>query len=171
MARSTPRVAALCALLLAALAAGVGAVSPGEYDPDAQECAMLRRINDYRRRHGKDPLVLSRRLGAAADHHSEHMARKGYFGHDLKGGPSWSKNIRRHGYRGRPIGENIAAGYESAGRTFDQWRHSAGHRRNMLAGGFEAIGVGRAFDRGSRYGWYWTTTFGGGADRGDAARC
>ena len=155
--------------------AGPGGASPGplvsanRYNPDKEECRFLDEINDFRRRRGEEELTLSPTLGAAAEHHSEDMARKDYFDHDLKGGPSWSKNIRQHGYRGNPIGENIAAGNADASDTFKQWEKSAGHRRNMLDGDFEAIGIGRAFDRRSEYGWYWTTTFGGEVD--DEVKC
>ena len=180
----TTRVGVRHALLLAALLAAsafagltgprgadlTGAISANDYNPDGEECAMLRRINGYRRDQRKDPLVLSEKLGAAAKHHSEDMAREDYFSHTVKGeGISWKRNIRRHGYDGSPIGENIAAGSSQAADTFDQWRRSDGHRRNMLNGDFEAIGIGRAYDRDSKYGWYWTTTFGGKADAED--RC
>ena len=43
---------------------------------------------------------------------------------------------------------------------FDQWRNSSGHNKNMLNLNVRAIGIGRASKSASRYGWYWTTTFG-----------
>ena len=124
---------------------------------------MLREINRFRPGTRND-LKLSRDLGAAAVHHSQEMAEKNFFKHNLKDGVSWQENIKRHGYRGSPIGENIAAGYESASKTFTQWKNSPGHRDNMLNTKFKVIGIGRAFDRSSKYGWYWTTTFGGHVD-------
>ena len=39
----------------------------------------------------------------------------------------------------------------------------------MLDKSFKVIGIGRAFDKSSRYDWYWTTTFGGDVD--DTVRC
>ncbi len=150
--------------------ATVGAESAAGYNPDQQECAMLDDINGFRKQHGKKPLVLLETLGAAAEHHSVDMAQKNYFSHNLKGGPSWSDNIRQHNYKGSPIGENIAAGYATAAPTFDQWENSAGHRQNMLDNRFKAIGIGRASNQSSTYDWYWTTTFGGEVT-GRAARC
>ncbi len=163
----------LAGLLFAPVTALVGTVSaesPGGYNPDQQECAVLKDINDFRRRHNKKPLVLLETLGAAAEHHSVDMAQKNYFSHNLKGGPTWSGNIRQHNYKESPIGENIAAGNATAAPTFKQWEQSSGHRRNMLDANFEAIGIGRAYKQSSTYDWYWTTTFGGEVT-GKEARC
>jgi uncharacterized protein YkwD len=151
------------------LSAPVATEATSGYNPDAQECSMLRQINSFRRGSNAGELKLSRDLGAAAVHHSQDMAEKNYFDHNLKGGVSWKENIKRHGYRGSPIGENIAAGHESASKTFTQWKNSSGHRRNMLDKSFKVIGIGRAFDKSSLYDWYWTTTFGGDVD--DTVRC
>lgn len=150
--------------------ANVGAESAGGYNPDQEECRFLRIINNFRHQHGKRQLVLLETLGAAAEHHSVDMAQKNYFSHDLKGGPTWSDNIRRHDYKESPIGENIAAGMASARVALNKWENSPGHRENMLDNRFEAIGIGRAYKQTSKYDWYWTTTF-GGEDTGKVARC
>ena len=42
----------------------------------------------------------------------------------------------------------------------DAWKNSPGHNQNMLDGSWTEIGIGRAYNSGSTYGWYWTTTFG-----------
>lgn len=128
---------------------------------DREECRVLGKINAYRKKKGRDPLDLARDLNEAADHHSGDMARHNYFSHTLHGGISWEKNIRSYGYDASPVGENIFAGSSRAGRAFKEWKHSRGHREAMLERSYQAIGVGRAYDRGSKYGWYWTTTFGG----------
>lgn len=151
----------------------VAAESAGQYNPDDEECRFLRIINDFRRRHGQDELVLLETLGAAAIHHSDDMADHDYFSHTLKGERiSWSANIKKHNYRGSPTGENIAAGtnMDSAGVAFNAWEDSSGHRKNMLDPDFEAIGIGRAYKQSAEYDWYWTTTFGGDVD-GKEANC
>ena len=135
------------------------------YQPDSVECAVLKKINAFRKKAGAPSLRLSQPLGDAARHHSEDMAERNYFSHDLKGGTTWEENIRDFGYSGDPVGENIAAGQESAAEVFDAWRTSKGHRKNMLDGDFRAIGIARAYDRNAKYGWYWTTTFGGDVER------
>jgi uncharacterized protein YkwD len=96
------------------------------------------------------------------------MATRNYFGHTEPpsepggGTTSFSQNITDFGYTGSGRGENIAAGYASAQATFNQWERSEPHRRNMLGEDvdFQAMGIGRAYDADSDYGWYWTNTFG-----------
>ena len=139
--------------------------SASGYCADSQEAKFLSLINSYRRNNGLASLKLSRTLGAAAEHHSIDMARNNRFSHTLRNGTSWSQNILDHGYSvSGTMAENIAAGNSSAQATFDQWRASSGHNRNMLNPNFRAIGIGRASKSTSRYGWYWTTTFGGKFD-------
>lgn len=145
----------------------VASTSASNYCADSQEAKFLALINAYRKANGLGSLKLSRTLGAAADHHSVDMARNNYFSHTLLNGSSWSQNIRDHGYSASgTMAENIAAGNSSAQATFDQWRRSSGHNRNMLSPNFQAIGIGRSRNSNSRYGWYWTTTFGGKFDSG-----
>ncbi|MCA9878829.1 MAG: CAP domain-containing protein [Thermomicrobiales bacterium] len=133
----------------------------GGYSPDAEERAFLDLINDYRRKHGASALTLNDNLGAAADYHSRDMAKKNYFKHTLKNGDSAEQNIRRFGYTSYvAVGENIAAGYESARDVMKAWQSSPEHDRNMRSNRFTEIGIGRAHKKSSKYGWYWTTTFG-----------
>jgi hypothetical protein len=137
------------------------AVSNGTYSPDDQERAFLEMINAYRGQIGAGALVLQDQLGEAAKFHSEDMAQKNYFSHDLPNGNSAEKNIETFGYTNwRFVGENIAAGFEGANAAMDAWKSSPEHDRNMRNANFTEIGIGRAFNGSSRYGWYWTTTFG-----------
>lgn len=145
-------------------AAPVAAITAGAYCPDAEERAFLALINDFRQRQGVGPLRLSRSLGAAAEHHSRDMAQRNYFSHQTRGGAGPDDRAVGHGYPSRYVAENIAAGYATARAVFAQWEASAGHRQNMLDGSFAAIGIGRARAKNARYGWYWTTDFGGAAD-------
>ncbi|HLL49125.1 MAG TPA: CAP domain-containing protein, partial [Thermomicrobiales bacterium] len=127
----------------------------GGYAADGEERAFLNLINDYRSRNGLAGLALQDQLGAAADHHSQDMAQKNYFAHcELE-------SVKNFGYTNWLfIGENIYAGSESASSAMDAWKNSAGHNKNMLDGKFTEIGIGRAYNQNSKYGWYWTTTFG-----------
>jgi uncharacterized protein YkwD len=128
----------------------------GGYNPDSEERKFLDLINDYRRRNGAGNLALQNNLGAAADAHSRDMAKKNYFRHSKTG-----KLVEQHGYKNwRAIGENIAAGQETAQQVFDDWRRSNAHDKNMRSKDFTDIGIGRAHSKNSKYGWYWTTTFG-----------
>jgi uncharacterized protein YkwD len=133
---------------------------------DAEEAEFLRLINEYRAQNGVQQLAVSDTLSRAAAWKSQHMGEEGYFAHDdTPIGRSWIDRIRDCGYSYNTwIGENIAAGNESAALTFEQWRTSPGHNANMLNANYNAIGIGRDFTDGSTYGWYWSTEFGGYAD-------
>lgn len=131
---------------------------------DAEEARFVELINAHRAEQGLAPLAASATLSAAADVHSADMAATGYFDHTMADGTTVEQNLRNNGYDDGTYGENIAGGVETAGEAFDTWRNSATHNQNMLRGAFGAIGVGRAYDESSPYGWYWTTTFGGEFD-------
>jgi uncharacterized protein YkwD len=109
-------------------------------------------------------LSLSPTLSAAAKAHSQDMAARNYFDHVGLDGSTFSQRIVAAGYTGNPTAENIFAGGESAAGAFESWVNSPLHNANMLSPNSLAIGVGRAFDAGSDWGWYWTTTFGDTAD-------
>jgi len=133
----------------------------GGYSPDAEERAFLELINDYRRSKSAGALTLNNTLGAAADYHSRDMAKNNYFKHTLKNGDTAEQNIRRFGYTSYvAVGENIAAGFETANDAIQAWKSSPEHDRNMRSDRYTEIGIGRAHGKGSKYGWYWTTTFG-----------
>ena len=133
----------------------------GGSSPEGEERAFLDLINNYRRQNGAGNLSLQNQLDAAADNHSQDMAKKNYFSHTLSNGDSAEKNIERFGYTNWSfVGENIAAGQETAKAVMDAWKSSPEHDRNMLNKNFTEIGIGLAYDQSSKYGWYWTTTFG-----------
>jgi uncharacterized protein YkwD len=146
--------------------ATVAEISASQYTPDDRECAMLAKINAYRKSKGKSALKLSRTLGAAAEHHSKEMATKNYASHTLLGGVSWSQNMTNHGYPTNTYrGENIAAGNSAVADTLAQWKNSPGHNETMLSSDYKAIGIGFASNSKSDYRWYWTATFGSSTDR------
>lgn len=142
---------------------GSGGGGGGSYSPDGEERAFLDLINNYRNEKGVGALSLQDNLGAAAEFHSQDMAQKNYFDHRLSNGDSPEQNMERFGYTNwTHTGENIAAGtnYDSARVVLKAWQDSPEHNKNMLNGAFKEIGIGRAFDANSKYGWYWTTDFG-----------
>lgn len=149
--------------------AAAAAFQNAGYCADAEEQAFLDLLNAYRAQNGLAPVRLSPTLTAAAESHSAEMANNGYFDHTMLGGVSVGENLENHGYPDATYGENIAAGQGSADGVFSQWRNSAGHNANMLSANFDAVGVARAYDPNSGYGWYWTTIYGGTAD--DPAAC
>jgi uncharacterized protein YkwD len=106
-------------------------------------------------------LTLSTPLNNASVYHSQFMADHDCFEHVCPGEADVRTRIEQAGYTGwTSYGENIAAGYETPEAAFEGWRNSPGHNRNMLTCQFEEIGVGRVYDPGDQYLWYWTTDFG-----------
>ena len=160
---ATPLRVLLLALVVAAgaglpaLAApgAAGATAATGYAPDREECRLLGLINGARGKRGA--LRLSAALGAAAEHHSREMARRGRLYHsDLR------RNARGHGYGGASLAENVGYGAAAASAMLRAWQGSPGHRRNLLDGDYTAVGIARAQGDGA---WYWTTVFGDAADR------
>ena len=151
------------------------ATNARNYDPNRQECVALKRMNDFRRSRGKSQLVLSKKLGAAAEHHSRDMAKYNYVSHYLQGeNINWDKNVRNHNYDGTLIGENLAAGdgvYAKGAEIARQWRRSADHRKIMVNGRFKAVGISRVRAKNANYDWYWTANFGSSVSKNDTIRC
>ena len=128
---------------------------------------LLGLINEYRQSNGVPPLKLSYALTLAATHHSEDMAANNYFSHtSLDGRTPWNR-MREAGYTyNTALGENIAAGSETARLLFEQWKSNKSHNFTMLSKDFKVLGIGSAYNPNSAYGWYWTTNYGGFDDSG-----
>jgi uncharacterized protein YkwD/uncharacterized protein YraI len=140
------------------------AVSSADACVDNEEVGFLGLINDYRAASGLRLLSLSSSLSSAAAYHSVDMAANGYLAHTLIDGTTVPQNMANFGYEGGTHGENIAAGTQTATEAMQTWQGSFEHNANMLNGSFGAIGIGRAYDPNSQYGWYWTTIFGDVSD-------
>jgi len=132
---------------------------------DGEELAFLQLINDYRSRHGVEPLHASPALRRAAAWMATDMAGHGYFGHADSLGRRVAGRALDCGYAS-PAGENMAAGDETAtgGHVFDLFVGSGVHRENMLDPRYRVIGIARAGGPSSGTGWYWVTDFGTGDD-------
>jgi len=128
---------------------------------DSEEQVMLKLINDYRAQNGLTSLRASVALTRSADWMSADMATKNYFNHTDSQGRDPFVRMTAFGYNYSGYrGENIAAGYSDAARTFNLWRNSPGHNAAMLNVNFNVIGISRASSASSTYKWYWTTDFG-----------
>ncbi|MEA2194569.1 MAG: hypothetical protein QOG42_1003 [Solirubrobacteraceae bacterium] len=164
-----PRLKPALALALLALAVGSpAAASAATGDPvlDTEEKAFCTKINQYRAQNGRAALRVSVSLTNAAKWMSNDLATKNYFSHTDSLGRAFGTRLGVFGYAFSTYkGENIAAGSSTAASTFEQWRTSSAHNANMLNASYTVIGIGRAYSAASTYKWYWTTDFGGYADR------
>lgn len=160
---------ALVILALGALARCGGGADGGAFavselrNPDAEEAAFVRLLNNYRASQGLAPVTATPLLNQVAYDHSLAMGTQRFFSHN---DPSGGTPFTRMSAAGYPNGvaENIAAGNATAAATFEQWRTSPGHNTNMLSARARAIGIGRAYVANSQYRYYWTNVFGSVVD-------
>jgi uncharacterized protein YkwD len=106
------------------------------------------------------PLTWNAALGAAAQGHSKAMAYGNYFAHQDPDGDMPADRARAAGFRGRQIGENIAAGQGSPSKAMSGWLASPGHCANLMNPKFTQVGAAYAADARSDEDVYWTMLFG-----------
>jgi uncharacterized protein YkwD len=144
------RAAALLACSLALLLSSAGLPAHAQRVANVAETARLvvAQTNDFRRSQGLEPVAPNGRLGAAATEFAEFMARSERYGHEADGREP-AQRAQAHGYDYCLVAENIAYEYSSEGfatlalaRGFvEGWKHSPGHRRNMLDDAAAETGV------------------------------
>jgi uncharacterized protein YkwD len=140
-------VAAAIATALAASSAAASAPTTERASYNALEKGLLTEINTFRRSHGLTPLRFSVQLTAAADQHSNEMARVGYFAHESADGSGFDKRITRFystsRYHRWSIGENLVweSPELSAGDALQMWLNSPPHRANLLNASWRQIGI------------------------------
>ncbi|NVL43228.1 CAP domain-containing protein [Pseudomonas syringae pv. actinidiae] len=67
------------------------------------------------------PLSWNQVLGTAAQGHSQAMANQNFFDHKGRDGRTPGDRAELAGYVGQQIGENIAAGQDTARKVVDGW--------------------------------------------------
>ncbi len=103
------------------------------------------------------PLTWSDLLAQAAQAHSSDMAAQRYFNHQGKDGRAVSDRANQTGYRWRMVGENIAAGQDSAEEVVAGWLDSPGHCGNIMNPTFTQMGSAFAISGNPASGRvYWT---------------
>lgn len=142
---------------LASLALGV-ACTPQAAPPVAWNTDMLAQINAQRSANGVGPLTACPVLAVAAQRHSNDQAAHHKMTHAGSDGSDIGTRAARVAYNGwSGLGENVAMGYPSVTAVMNGWMNSAGHRANLLNGGYNHIGLGLAYDGNTPY---WTQDFG-----------
>ena len=109
--------------------------------------AVVKLVNRYRAQLRLRPLSVSPTLTSAALWKARHMAKYNYFGHWDPAPPvarSPFERVQACGYPLTAAGENIAYGYRTPEVVMQGWIASPGHRANMQAPQWAAIGVGVA---------------------------
>ncbi|KAA8718487.1 CAP domain-containing protein [Pseudomonas cannabina] len=106
------------------------------------------------------PLAWNQALGSAAQSHSQAMANNNFFDHKDREGRMPGDRAELAGYAGQQVGENIAAGQDTARKVVDGWLASPGHCANLMNPGFRELGAAYAMDPKSDAGIYWTAMFG-----------
>lgn len=114
-------------------------------------------VNSERAAAGCGPLKEDAQLRAAAQGHSDDMAKRDYFSHTSPDGTDAGQRTTAAGYRWSTYGENIAKGQQTAQSVMEAWMKSPGHRANILNCSFKDIGVG--IHQGAGGPW-WTQNFG-----------
>ena len=106
------------------------------------------------------PLAWNATLATAAENHARAMANNNFFDHKDRDGRTPGDRAELAGYVGQQIGENIAAGHDSARKVVDGWLASSGHCANLMNPEFRELGAAYAVDPKSDAGIYWTAMFG-----------
>ena len=119
--------------------------------------AILKLVNQERRKAGVPDLKLSDKLTQIAYTKAKDMADKNYFSHDSPTYGSPFDMLKHFGVSYSYAGENIAAGQKSAEEVMNSWMNSSGHKANILNKNYTELGVG--FYRGGQYGTEWVQLF------------
>lgn len=120
-------------------------------------------VNAYRASNGLQTVSYDGALTAAATWMAGDMAAKNYIGHVSSDGRSPTQRMSSFGYPATSMytGEDLAAGYATAGAALAGWQASPAHNAVLLNPNYNAIGVGLVYNASSTYKWYWAADFGG----------
>jgi uncharacterized protein YkwD len=120
-------------------------------------------VNAYRASNGLQAVSPNGALTAAAAWMAGDMAARNYIGHVSSDGRSPTQRMSAFGYPATSMytGEDLAAGYGTAGAVLAGWQASAAHNAVLLNPNYNAIGVGLVYEASSTYKWYWAADFGG----------
>ena len=120
-------------------------------------------INAYRASNGLQAVSSNGALAAAATWMAGDMAARNYVGHFSSDGRSPTQRMSAFGYPASSMytGEDVGAGYRTAGAVLAGWQASTAHNAVLLNPNYNAIGVGLVHNPSSAYKWYWVSDFGG----------
>jgi uncharacterized protein YkwD len=149
----------LTVLLLLMLSCGGGnaGLTGPDFPTDAQvEADSLALINQDRREHGQQELILDEKLTAIARTHSADMRDRDYLSHVTPDGKTLADRLKSGGISFRLAGENIERTMnisDPAGFANTSFLNDMDHRNNLLNNQFMRVGVGVAHSGST----YWIT--------------
>ena len=139
---------------------------PARSEASASSATALRLANALRARGarcGRDafgpapPLVLDPHLTRAAQVQADEMAAYRFLAHEGRDGSTPAVRVTKTGYAWRLVGENVAAGPESAEEVMSGWEQSPDHCRNLLDPQFTAMGLAFATNpRSTGHSTWWS---------------
>jgi uncharacterized protein YkwD len=149
-------------LASSAPAAAVTSVGRSAASAAAQD-DLVALVNAYRSTNGLQAVSPNGALTAAAVWMAGDMATRNYIGHVSSDGRSPTQRMSAFGYPATSLytGENLGAGYGTAGAVLAGWQASAAHNAVLLNPNYNGIGIGLVYDASSTYKWYWAADFGG----------
>jgi uncharacterized protein YkwD len=133
-------------------------------DATVDAAAAQSMISGYRRNNRLDPLAVDPELMRIASEQARAMAARDTMDHDV--GRSFQERMRRAGFDGRVVIENVGAGYHTLADAFSGWRDSPPHRANMLNRSVTRMGIATAYAPVSKYKVFWTLILADPAPRG-----
>lgn len=142
--------------------ASAAAITNGAPSATAQS-DLIAQINTYRANNGLQSVSQNGALTAAAAWMAGDMAIRNYIGHVSSDGRSPTQRMSAFGYPATSMytGEDLGAGYGTAGAVLAGWQASAAHNAVLLNPNYNAIGVGLVYNGSSSYKWFWAADFGG----------
>ncbi|OAI38735.1 hypothetical protein AYO38_09105 [bacterium SCGC AG-212-C10] len=130
---------------------------------DSEEQTFIVLLNAYRAGKGLPAVAASANLNRGAAWMSNDLSRRTTFAHDDSTGRDPFQRGINCGYPEAPA-ETLYAGQATGQAAFDAWKASPGHNEIMTDGSYRMVGVARTYLAGSKYGWYWSATYGRALD-------
>lgn len=131
-----------------------------------QVLALVNTARSSARRCGSERFVathalrLNATLTKAALLHAKDMAMHTRMQHAGSDGSTPAQRAARQGYRWKTIGENVAAGADTAEEVVAGWLDSPGHCANIMSPQFAEMGVAFAVNLRDEQAIYWAQSFG-----------
>jgi len=149
--------------LSAAVPAAAATLTDRGYGAASSQSDLIALVNAYRANNGLQAVSASGALTGAATWMAGDMAAKNYIGHVSSDGRSPVQRMSAFGYPATSMytGEDLGAGYPSAGGVLAGWQASAAHNAVLLNPNYNAVGIALVYNASSTYKWYWAADFGG----------